>query len=501
MGRRSRNKKTRKQSASRSRLSDYQREGRRLLPPLRQLSQLQPSSWISDRLPDLIWAALLVTQFPRETVVELFRSVADGICREGEGAPHDLRLTGLAAALPASGKIINFVCSPSVAKEALSPLLLFPDLPGRQAWSQAIARSPDDDAWQTLASTVATILNHQSQAATDVRWATVLCFVAAGRFHFIKGKTDHILNELLLYPHLGNQKKVESTIRAIEGALMNLAPKDSNSNWTLSFWNHCLNNTLCFPLPIKDSSTLSTPGTTIFQMSIVTQALLRHCDDTRHTSAVDPRHDTVFGMALYNVAVLSELMRIGANTSISARFSLRTLLEVYVTLAYLLTKDDPELWRSYRIYGMGQAELAYLKLEEATDQPLSISSEKLRELANEDIREELLDIDLGHWAKANLRQLSAEAGVKTDYDRFYSWTSMYNHGHWGAIRSTVLDTCGNPLHRLHRIPRLEPHLQPDVVVDAVELVDKTLDLVDRAYPVFSERLRIDNPMAASAPTP
>ena len=396
MGRRSRNKKTRNQVTSDSRLSDYQREGGRLLPPLRQLSQLQPSSssWISDRLPDLIWAALLVTQFPRETVIELFRSVADGIRREGEGAPYDLRLTGLAAALPASGEIINFVCSPSVAKEALSPLLLFPDLPGRQAWSEAIARNPDDDAWQTLASAVATVLNHQSQAATDIRWATVLCSVAAGRFHFIKGKTDHILKELLFYPHLGNQQTVEPTIRAIEGAWINLSYKDSNSNWALSFWNYCLNNTLCFPLSIKDSSTLPTPGTTTSQMSIVAQALLRHCDDTRHTSGVDPRHDAVFGMALYNLAVLSELMPIGANTSISARFSLRTLLEVYVTLAYLLAKDDPELWQSYRVYGMGQAELAYLKLEEVADQPLSISGEKLRELANEDIREELLDTEV-----------------------------------------------------------------------------------------------------------
>ena len=262
-----------------------------------------------------------------------------------------------------------------------------------------------------------------------------------------------------------------------------------------------LSNTTCFPLPIQGTSTPQTPGTTASQMSIVTEALLRHCADTCHASAVDPRHDIVFGMALYSVAILSELMRIGANTSISARFGLRTLLEVYVTLAYMLAKDDPELWKSYRVYGAGQAELAYLKLEEAADQPLSISSEKLRELANEDIREELLDIDLGHWAKANLRQLSAEAGVKQDYDRFYSWTSMYNHGHWGAIRSAVFDTCGNPLHRLHRIPREEPHFQPDVVVDAVELVDKTLTLVNRAYPVFTERLGVDKPKTTLATNP
>ena len=501
MGRSSRNKKIRKQTAGGSKLSGYQREGKRLLPPLRQLPQLQPSSWINDRLPDLIWAALLITQFPREFTIELFRSVAARIHQAGEGAPHDLRLTGLAEALPVSSElIIDFVCGIPEAKDALSPLLLFPDLPGRQAWSQAIARSPGDDAWQMLASAVAAVLNHQSQAATDIRWAMVLCFMTAGRLH-LPSHPEHLANELLLYPHCGDQRLVRPTIRASEGALMNLILKDSGPTWAPSFWNYCLSNTQCFPLPIQGTSTQPTPGTTASQMSIVAEALLRHCDDTRHTSAVDPKHDIVFGMALYNLAILSELMRIGANTSIGARFGLRTLLEVYVTLAYLLAKDDPELWKSYRVYGMGQAELAYLKLEEAADQPLSISSEKLRELANEDVREELLDIDLGHWAKANLRQLSTEAGIKGDYDRFYFWTSMYNHGHWGAIRSTVFDNCGNPLHRLHRIPREEPHLQPDVVVDAVELVDKTLTLVDGAYPTFTERLRVNNPATLAPPTP
>lgn len=195
-------------------------------------------------------------------------------------------------------------------------------------------------------------------------------------------------------------------------------------------------------------------------------------------------------MALYSVAIISELMRIGASTQVSARFGLRALLEIYVTMAYLLTKDDPNLWRSYRVYGSGQAKLAALKLDEAVGQPLSISNEQLREIANEDMWEEFIDIDLGHWADANLRQLSIDAGVKEDYDHFYSWTSMYIHGHWGAVRSTVFDTCGNPLHRLHRIPRLSPQVQPDVIFDAVELVDKTLDLVDRAYPSFRERLKV-----------
>ena len=186
-------------------------------------------------------------------------------------------------------------------------------------------------------------------------------------------------------------------------------------------------------------------------------------------------------------------MHVGASTSIGARFGLRVLLESYVTLAYLLAKDEMEMWRSYRVYGAGQAKLAALKLEEAVGHPLSISVERLRGIANEDIWEEFVDIDLGHWARVNLRQLAINAGVKEDYDRFYSWTSTYAHGHWGAVRSVVFDTCGNPLHRLHRIPREEPLAQPDSIADAVELVDKTLALVDKAYLGFPDRLAVTDP--------
>jgi hypothetical protein len=97
--------------------------------------------------------------------------------------------------------------------------------------------------------------------------------------------------------------------------------------------------------------------------------------------------------------------------------------------------------------------LALLKLADSQVLPDYVSVETLNALANEDMWQELLPIDLGHWDKANLRSLSERAEVKDEYDRFYPWTSTYSHGHWGAMRDSVFEVCGNPLHRLHRIPR------------------------------------------------
>ena len=86
--------------------------------------------------------------------------------------------------------------------------------------------------------------------------------------------------------------------------------------------------------------------------------------------------------------------------------------------------------------------------------------------------------------------MSEDAGVKDIYDRFYSWTSTFSHSHWGALRDSVFDTCGNPLHRLHRIPRESARILPDVLLDACLCVDKILEIISQCYPDFSHRITI-----------
>jgi len=182
----------------------------------------------------------------------------------------------------------------------------------------------------------------------------------------------------------------------------------------------------------------------------------------------------------------------GAGNSIMARMALRTVLECYITLTYLLERDEPDLWQSYRVYGAGQAKLSYLKLVQKDDGPGYISPATLEALANEDQWQEYLKIDLGHWDNSNLRQMSETAGVKADYDSFYSWPSAYAHGHWGPVRDSVLAVCVNPLHRLHRIARPTARMLNDVLPDVCVIFDKILRLVDRAYPRFSKTISVES---------
>ena len=172
--------------------------------------------------------------------------------------------------------------------------------------------------------------------------------------------------------------------------------------------------------------------------------------------------------------------------------TLRTIVECYITLAYLAEQDNLDLWLAHRMHGAGRTKLAFLKLDQSDDVPNYADVETLEDLANEDRWQELLDIDLSHWNQTDLRKMSEEAGVKDVYDQFYDWTSAYPHGNWCAIRDAVFDTCDNPLHRYHRIPRQSIRALPDVVPDACQLVDKVLKVVSELYPEFAHRVTLEN---------
>lgn len=461
-------------------LGKHTRLGSQLLPPMAKLPDLSPSSWKDNRMPEMLWATLLFTQLPREKVFSKIHELANFIQQfhETENPPFNLTLSGIYQfQVEHKAEFFKILINSEEFKKALSPLLLFDSLPGRETWNQYL--NNQNLNWESLMVAVANSLDHQSQVSTDCRWVRVVSLIAAGKLML---PSREMIDEIAYYPNRGDQRHVRPSIRATEIALTDLF-EVNNSNWTSKFWRECLDKTKCYSLARSNEGLLK-PGTTLEIISSVYNELLQQCLKTRVTTAVDVKHETTFGIAFYSLRLLTELMRINASQTISAQLVLRTLVECFITLAYLVKKDNETLWKSYRVFGAGQAKLAYLKLEASEDSPNNVAIETLKELANEDLWEEFLPIELGHWDKANLRQLSEEANVKDIYDRYYSWTSSYLHGHWGPIRDTVYDTCGNPLHRLHRIPINQVHPLPDVLPDACMIIDRILQVVSGCYPTL-----------------
>jgi len=399
----------------------------------------------------------------------------------------DLTHTGLAALAPTQrDSILGVILGTAQRREILAPLLLLEGLPAREHWAKVLGSEQDGADWRPLMQAVVTTLDHQSKSATDCRWLRVMGVAMAGKLVLPAfGFGPDLARQLCEYP---NAEDGQATIRSLENLCT--AFEQAPRAWPTTFWHECMVKTPCWSLGALAHEPRVAAGTTSTRVKEVRDRLTAHAHATRTTTAVDAKHDKVLGVGLYCLDLLRELLGIHSSQSIMARAALRTILECYITLAYLVKKDDPGLWKSYRVFGAGQAKLTFLKIDQAAQKPSYVDLVTLKLLANEDIWQEFLTIDLGHWDNANLRQLSQLADVKGDYDLFYSWTSAFVHGHWGAIRDSVFDSCGNPLHRLHRIPRPEARTLPDVIPDACGLIDKILALIGRCYPDFEDRISV-----------
>jgi hypothetical protein len=480
--------KRKKAERSYSGIDAHKRQKKVLVPPLMAIPGITLQSWVNDRLPEMLWSALLISRLGRERALESFRNVAALVPK----LPIKKRtvqptLSGLATVEEEILRdLLSAICSDTDSKVALRPMLLMDDLPAREQWAGSIGQTPQVEDWESLKVSVLAVLDHQSQEATDCRWLRVLFQVLSGKLHL---RTLEDVREILEYPRLGLQQKVRPTIRSIEGMLD--LPSKPASMWPQSFWRQCLRDTACDPRHTMEMECLPQIATTGRRIRDVREALARHQKATLDTTDVDAKHDATFGFGAYALSILDELISMGNSTAILGRIGLRTLFESYVTLLYLKKNDDPNLWMAYRKYGSGQAKLAFLKLDNpASSIPSSVNPEILRELANEDRWLEFVSIDLGHWASTDLRKLSEDLGVKLDYDRLYPWTSAFTHGNWGAVRNSCFDLCINPLHRLHRRLRSDTADLGDVVPDACELVDKILDAIDSLYPSFIHRVTL-----------
>jgi len=488
-------KQQRKSGASTSSLADHQRKRKILTPPLMRSPRLTLSAWSDNRLPEMLWACLLLTTLPRRQVIGMMRHIATTALdwsRETPEKPKDLGITH--SALPdlpqeLRTKVMVIICDELAARRALAPLLLFPELPGYSIWQESLDGLDVEPNWPPLMRAVARTLYHQSQEATDARWMKLFFSLGVGQLHL---PSKEMVREIVQYPDYGDLRAVRPIIRASEGAMASLESSEGPSkNWATTFWTKCLDETPCAQrIPTQSAPVIPPIGTTAQQIATVRNVLIKHFFATLESTATDPRHDTSFGTALYSLSILEELVRIQAATSIMARFALRTLLECTITLVYLAHKDDSDLWESYRVYGAGQAKLALLKLEEDEGPAEYVNLEELEELANDDAWEEFVEINLGHWDQSTLLRMAEEGGVRSLYDRYYPWTSAYIHGHWSAIRDSSFQHCMNPLHRLHRVPRSGARPLPDLLVDACAIVDQTLSVLANLYPPFVPRVSL-----------
>ncbi|WP_367111814.1 DUF5677 domain-containing protein [uncultured Psychrobacter sp.] len=492
--------KRKRNNKNKGRIDSHKKEGSKLISPFNQIPNTAYMSWMNDRLPCMVWGGLLINGIGREQAIEVFRQIGIHVgnlfCEVGDRSCNLPRvgIYGLSTLDDdLQDKYFEVLFTDERIVDALKPLILFKDLPLSEKWIEYLGDVSGNERqlWTALADAVAILLDHQSQEATDCRWAYMIPIVNSGRLQL---QTEEQYKEYTEYPNYEDQRKVRPFIRATEmqlgGGMMNDEYFQGKKAWSADFWNECKDNTVCLASASERSNIDFDLIKTISSVRGIWADLSDHFIETDKFTHIQAKRDASFGFCFYALTVAKEGLA-SSGKLVTAKLALRMLAEIYITFKYLISVRNEKLWDIYRSYGSGQAKLTFLKLDEILeDKPGYIKRENVEALANEDMYMDFQDIDLGNWAKTDLRKMSQVADCKDVYDAYYSWPSSYAHGQWCAVRDTVFTTCYNPLHRLHRIPRLAPRYEDGAENDLILLLNKVLDLLNEVYPSFEKRAEL-----------
>jgi hypothetical protein len=475
-------------------LANYKRQGKKLIPPLLTIPNLSLESWTIYRMPEILWAVLVRNKFERDIALEIFKNIS-AFFFQNKDYPNlkpDVTFSGIAQQPDKIRKeLIKTISEHAVG--ALQPLLLFPELPCYSEWEENIRiDESEQDLWKMLGRSISSILDSHDTPATDCRWGRLIPLISMDKLVFAlpdRERAKELFFEYVRYPNYGDQNKVMSSIRAMEGGLSKADESNADAPWSNNFWKSCFENTICYP-SIKEN------GVEIFvvdkkQIEEIRQSLIFYSNNSIETTGTDAKHESVFGIGLYALSLLEELVKFSSHYSISGRLLLRCLAEIYISLSYLVFIDDSELWKKYRTYGIGQSKLQSHKITEYGESVDYVNNDFLELIANEDQSDKFLEIGLGNWAGENLRKMSEISNTKQVYDLYFNWTSAYTHGGWGAIRESIYTTCLNPLHRFHQIPCEKINFLPSVLNDAVKICNSILKLVEQSYPEVMKQLSIN----------
>lgn len=138
-----------KNSKSQTKLKEHKLTGKKLIPPFASL-EMTPSSWIDNRMPEMLWAVLLANRFPRKEILKRFSKVIDIACDVTNAQTADWRTKPLVVTLSGmtslkdldKQRIMQAIVQDDEAKQALVPMLFFDNLPDKKHWESILKLTP-----------------------------------------------------------------------------------------------------------------------------------------------------------------------------------------------------------------------------------------------------------------------------------------------------------------------------------------------------------------------
>ena len=222
-------------------LRGYRQEGKRFTPPLLQHMSPTESRWIDDRLPELVWIALLIKAFGLKDGTAVAANVARAAAKCDQTSERAFAATSdygeltdenkrcLRSALNADGMLdkVRRGLAALIRHYTEFPLAFLAE---RDEASQDDSGSTLDD----LKATIDHISDRESPAAIFAQAAVVHIFFINGRLKVPHSSVLANLPAVEDYPMTDESRRIAAAVRSL---VTRLLTQDIPSDWRNSFWN------------------------------------------------------------------------------------------------------------------------------------------------------------------------------------------------------------------------------------------------------------------------
>lgn len=438
------------------------------------------SSWAYGRMPEYLWIGLILKYFGRDDGLKKSCSI---ILKLHKLAP-DLYTARMSQILTLQADIqkefydyIIFIG----AKKALAPLTIFLTASKAPVFAECFYCHEQSikDRCETIIQTMDDIMGHQSNNATDIRFLALYFTLLSGKIILQKDQ----LNLLETYSTASHSDEImriaRPTVRSLEMIILNYEKIDHK--YLKEFWRCVSEMTDCNIFVIKFSEEQRNIAAYMENLHEVFTYL---SELYVTTDPLSEKMIVLLGIATYSYKRMKEIYDHQLFNSISGRSCVRVLIEDYVMMKYLLKKelDNNNIWRDFRLYGIGSYKLALARYREGGVSEESHFDEKhIEALVNEFENEEFIDMNTKYFDDQNIRTKAEYVGEKNLY-KLYDYDTSFEHGLWGAIRESSLLKCNNPAHKYHCIPNVDDEARlKSVLPDCVMIMNKTVSILDKIY--------------------
>ena len=471
-----------------STLEQHEFKKGKFIPPLMQLSdRIEFISWSKDRLPEMLWLALIYSQYDRQTGLEKTMRILTYIKNMG----FNIELPYFSFILNLSDeqqtKIYEFIKKEN-NENILSPLTLIFNYSKYPVFAKAFYSEEENETRRkNLLECIAKFYPQQDECTTDIRYLSLYYEIITGRVKHNK----ETINDLMLYIQIPHSDERMRSIRPLIRSSEIVTPFiNTNKNYLKEFWEDIANMTECKPFFIvyKNEET-SEEKTEIKQF--FEKIMKYYASIFEVAKPLDDKMLVLIGILTYSYKRFSEIIEHNLYNSIVGRSIIRVLIEDYIMIKYLLKKESekPNIWTEYQSYGIGQLKLIEKRFQTAADtlEKSHVEYKYLEIIVNDYINEEFLNMDTKYFDSQNIRSKAEYVGEKDLFGLYYDYDSSFEHGLWGAIRECALLKCETAGHQYHCVPDYSNEQKcKSIWYDSVITFLKTIKEISNIYSLSDE---------------